>query len=415
MALSKLEKIEHLSLGAVFDLTCSQEQPNPTELDSFIRGTQGSCIQRESGKIPGVSNVNNCGRTMPVLKVLQTSHCKFNCKYCSFRQQNDRPREYLTPFEIAQVTAEMTRSGLIEGIFLSSGIGDNVRRTMTDIVDTAHILREKYLYTGYMHLKILPGASIDLIEAAGQYADRLSINMEAPTESTLREIAPNKSIKANILKQMQAIETLRRQGKINRRVGQTTQFVVGSSDDPGANDRALVTAAEYFYRELNFRRIYYSAFNPVPGTPLAGRPPENPRRSHRLYQADRLVALYGFQLDDFIFNDDGKLDLETDPKEAWAKQHPELFPIDITKADPSQLIRIPGIGPITARKICQARADGRLKSPDDFKKIGRIIDKSLDYILINGRTGRLAPVRVAGSKTEQIELPFGYERGKITA
>ncbi len=417
MASSRLNKLDHLSRGAVFDLTCADQKPDPSQVRALTKGESSDLIDTEphptdpSRKIPGVSYVNNCGRPMPVLRVLQTSHCEFNCKYCAFRKGSDRQRESMTPSELACVTMEMAQAGLVEGLFLSSGIGKNLKSTMTQIVDTARILREKYLYPGYLHLKILPGASIDLIEAAGQYADRLSINMEAPSESALGDIAPNKNIKTNILKQMQWIETLRRQGKIPRRVGQTTQFVVGSSDDPGANDRALMTAVHYLYDELDFRRVYYSAFNPIPGTPLQDRPPENPKRSLRLYQADRLVAQYGFKLDDFIFDDNGRFDLDTDPKEAWADAHPELFPVEITKCEPTELLRIPGIGPIFAKRILKARTDGHLKSIDDYKKLGRYSRKSLKYILVNGRAGFLEMAHAKIQRADQISLPFGLIPG----
>jgi len=403
---STLKKIERLSQGAVFDLTCSEERPDPAQVNALKSDNSWGLSSAASDHIPGVSNVNNCGRAMPVLRILQTSHCKFNCKYCSFRKDYDRKRESLESCEIARIAHEMSQGGIIEGFFLSSGIGDNAISTMTKIVDTARILREKYLFTDYLHLKILPGTPIDLIEAAGQYADRLSVNMEAPTESTLHSIAPNKSIKHNILKQMQWIETLRREGKISRRVGQTTQFVVGSSDDPGANDRALITAVDYFYDQLNMRRVYYSAFEPIPGTPLQDRPAENPKRSFRLYQADRLVALYGFKAGDFVFNDNGRLDLETDPKEVWARAHPELFPMDISRVEPSDLLRIPGIGPITAKKILRARFEGSLKTVDDFRKITRVSKKTFEFILVGGKPGLPGQLKTPASKPDQLILPY---------
>ncbi len=410
MAEGRADKLTHLSLGAVFDVTCSDVKPDPAQIGAL--SNLSGFHDRQTDRIPGVSRVNSCGRAMPVLKVLQTSHCQFNCKYCAFRKDFDRPRETLTPIELAKITQQMSQSGLVEGLFLSSGIGTCVRETMTQIIDTARILREKYLYPGYIHLKILPGSSIDLIEAAGRYADRLSVNMEAPSESALKDIAPNKSIKTAILNQMQWIETLRRQGKIPLRVGQTTQFVVGGSDDPGANDRALVMVSEYLYRELSFRRVYYSPFNPIPGTPLQDREAENPLRSVRLYQADRLLALYGFKLDDFAFNDNGRLDLEADPKETWARSHPELFPMDINRVEPSQLLRIPGIGPILAKRILQARFEGRLKSVEDFLKLGRVSRKTLGYILIDGRAALGEPRKSPVRSEPQLILPFGERKEK---
>jgi predicted DNA-binding helix-hairpin-helix protein len=420
MTTCRLEKLELLAQGAIFDLTCADDSTHPgniakkrdfaagNKIDNIACRISSLAPEQESMQIPGVSHVNNCGRPMPVLKVLQTSHCQFNCKYCGFRKDSDFPRESLTSEELANTTFEMSNAGIIEGLFLSSGIGDTVRGTMTNIIDTARILRQRHKFEGYIHLKILPGSTVDLIEAAGQFADRLSINMEAPTESALKDMAPNKSIQKAIIDQMQTIETLRRKGRIPRRVGQTTQFVVGGSDDPGANDRALVVATEYLYRELNFRRVYYSPFNPVIGTPLQDRPAENPRRSHRLYQADRLLALYGFKLDDFIFNDSGRLDLDTDPKELWADAHPEIFPVEITRCEKEQLMRVPGIGPLLAKRIMEARFTGGLKSVDDLNKIGRVAKKIYKYILVNGRKGEIEKGSVTkGIEEKQLVLPFG--------
>ena len=397
-------KLTHLAQAALFDVTCADEKPGPSE----VRAHAGleAAIHPKTDKPPGVAYVNSCGRPMPILKILQTSHCQFNCRYCAFRKDADRPRDALASDELARLTVTMASRGLIEGLFLSSGIGATVRETMTRIVDSARILREKYRFRGYIHLKVLPGASLDLIEAAGRYADRLSINLEAPSETALREIAPNKQIKSNILKRMQWIETLRRTGRIPSRVGQVTQFVVGGSDDPTENDRALITVADYLYRELDFRRIYYSAFQPVPGTPLEDRPPENPLRQHRLYQADFLLSRYGFRPDDLIFDEAGRLSLELDPKEAWARAHPEFFPVDIKTADSSALLRVPGIGPILTKRILQARAERRLKSSDDLLKLGPVPRKALEFVLINGKRPEGGRVQERGWETPQLRLPF---------
>ena len=400
-----LDKISRLARGALFDVTCSDEKPDLADIRAL--GGLSAEISRDPQKQFGITHVSSCGRPMPVLKILQTTHCEFNCNYCAFRRDNDRPRESIAPDELAKSTVEMADAGMIEGIFLSSGMGGNAHEMMTRIVDTGRILREKYKFPGYIHLKIMPGSPLDLIEAAGKYADRLSINLEAPSETALREIAPNKSIKANILKRMQWIETLRRTGKIPSRVGQVTQFVVGGSDDPGENDRALVTVAQYLYKELDFRRIYYSAFNPVHGTPLEGREPEDPRRSVRLYQADRLIAQYGWKPDELAFDGLGRLDLDTDPKEMWARAHPEFFPIEVIRADQSMLLRIPGIGPVLAKRIMRARMEGRLRSVEDFLALGQIPRKSLGYVTVNGRAGVLGKLSVPVLKVPQMELAYG--------
>jgi len=408
-----IDKLDRLSRGAIFDVTCAEDPAHRLTKEDIVRNLRidNNDVYRlktsQPISMPGVSSVTSCGRSMPVLKILQTSHCTYNCNYCAFRKDSDScSRESLEPFELAQITNDMTNTQIIEGLFLSSGIGNNVRTSMTKMVDTVRILREKFLYLGYIHMKILPGVSIDLIEAAGRYADRLSVNMEAPSESALRKIAPNKSIKNTVLKQMQWIETLRRKHVIPRRVGQTTQFVVGGSSDPGENDRALLTVAGYLYDQLDFRRIFYSPFNPVPGTPLENRSPENPKRSHRLYQADFLLSKYNFKPDEFSFDESGRLDLEKDPKESWADNHPEFFPLDIMRAEPDQILRVPGIGPLTAKKILQSRFDGSLRTVDDFKKMVRLQKKALRYVLVNGKKAAESPIIVSVKKAEQIELPF---------
>jgi len=408
-----LDKFDLLSSGAIFDVTCAEDPAHRLTREDILRNLRIDNMDVFKLKtsrpisMPGVSEVTSCGRKMPVLKILQTSHCTYNCKYCAFRKDSDScHRETLEPFELAHITNEMTNTRIIEGLFLSSGIGKNARTTMTNMVDTVRILREKYMYLGYIHLKILPGTSVDLIEAAGQYADRLSVNMEAPSETALKAIAPNKNIKETILKQMQWIETLRRKRLIPRKVGQTTQFVVGGSDDPTENDRALLTVAGYLYDQLDFRRIFYSPFNPVPGTPLEGRSPENPKRSFRLYQADFLLSKYNFKPDDFTFDETGRLPLDRDPKEAWAEAHPEIFPLDIMRAEPDQIMRVPGIGPLTAKRILQGRVDGSLRSVEDFRKMARMQKKAFEYVMVNGKAASEKQIVVGVMKPEQME--FGY-------
>jgi len=385
-----LDKFDLLASGAIFDVTCAEDPAHRLTREDILRNLRIDNMDVFKLKtsrpisMPGVSQVTSCGRKMPVLKILQTSHCTYNCKYCAFRKDSDScHRETLEPFELARITNEMT-----------------------NMVDTVRILRERYVYLGYIHLKILPGTSVDLIEAAGQYADRLSVNMEAPSETALKAIAPNKTIKDTVLKQMQWIETLRRKRLIPRKVGQTTQFVVGGSDDPTENDRALLTVAGYLYDQLDFRRIFYSPFNPVPGTPLEGRNPENPKRSFRLYQAGFLLSKYNFKPDDFTFDETGRLPLDRDPKEAWAEAHPEIFPLDIMRAEPDQIMRVPGIGPLTAKRILQGRVDGSLRSVEDFRKMARMQKKAFKYVMVNGKAASEKQIVVGVLKPEQMELNY---------
>jgi predicted DNA-binding helix-hairpin-helix protein len=315
---------------------------------------------------------------VPILKVLQSTYCEKNCDYCSFRRDREETwRAYISPEDLARGFYEMFSKGKVRGLFLSSGVFLHPEVTMEKMIDTVRILREKYRYRGYVHLKIMPGVSLQTLEEAVKVADRVSINIEAPTEERLRAIAKGKSLVRDIIPKMKEVAKVlaRYEGK-----DQTTQVMVGAS---GETDRELLGTAQYLYRKLGLKRVYYSAFRPVKNTPLEGLAPCPKMRQIRLYQADILIREYRFSAEE-ILGDEDFLDLRRDPKEAWALRNAEMFPVEINRADYETLIRVPGIGKGTAREIIRRRLRGALKTPEDLRGI-RGLRKILNYVTLMGR------------------------------
>jgi predicted DNA-binding helix-hairpin-helix protein len=330
------------------------------------------------------------GRSVPVLKVLQTSVCQNDCHYCAFRATRDVRRGHFTPDELARGFDLMRRAGLVEGMFLSSGVAGTVQ-TMDQMLATAELLRLKYEFRGYLHLKLLPDSQPDQVTRAVELADRVSTNLEAPTAERLALLAPRKQLGQLLGPLRAAADVIRRdrlahgsaQTAIGRaRLGMSTQFVVGPA---GETDRELLGTVQMLYREVRLARAYYSAFRPIPNTPLANAQPTDPRREYRLYQADWLLRYYGFAVDELPFEDDGLLSARVDPKTAWARAHPERFPIEINQAPTNDLLRVPGIGPISARAIIQARRQGQLRSLGDLRRLGARADQAAPYVLLAGQ------------------------------
>lgn len=322
------------------------------------------------------------GGTKPVLKVLLTSFCERNCRYCAFRAGRDVERAGFTPDELAAAFDQMQRRGLVDGLFLSSGIAGSVR-TMDRMLATVELVRKRYGYPGYVHLKILPDVEEAQIEQAVQLADRVSVNLEAPNPKRLAHLAPGKDFAQGLMGPLRrAAEAIARGQGRWARLGLTTQFVVGAA---GENDRELLTTAQRLYDELHLARAYFSAFRPIPDTPLEGLPPTPPARQHRLYQCDFLMRYYGFRADDFVFDAQGNLSLQADPKLAWAQAHPEHFPVEVNRAPRMALLRVPGIGPTSARRILEARRKGPLRFLDDLRKLGVVTSRAAPYILLAGK------------------------------
>ncbi|MCL4562989.1 MAG: radical SAM protein [Chloroflexi bacterium] len=327
------------------------------------------------------------GKRITLLKTLLTSACERDCNYCSFRAGRDFHRTTFKPDEMAQGFMQLFRAGIVEGLFLSSGVAGGGMRTQDRLIATAEILRFKLGFRGYLHLKIMPGAEHAQVERAMQLADRVSINLEAPNPTRLEQLAPHKTFFDELLQPLQWVDEIRRTqqprlGWNGRWPSTTTQFVVGGV---GENDLELLSTTQRLTRQAHLARAYFSGFSPVPDTPLENHPAINPWRQHRLYQASFLLRDYNFDLEDLPFTSSGNLPLETDPKQAWARDHLREAPIEINHAGQEELLRIPGIGPKGARAIVIARRKHKLLGLGDLQALGIIANRAAPYILINGK------------------------------
>ena len=322
------------------------------------------------------------GKKVYLLKVLLTNACENDCFYCANRASRNFRRLSFAPEELARAFDAMYRRGLVKGLFLSSGVC-GADRTMDRMIATVELLRRKYAFPGYIHLKILPGASPAHIERAVELATRVSVNLEAPNPARLARIAPQKDFEAELLEPMRRVSSLIAEGEGRLApAGQTTQFVVGAA---GESDRELLSATERLYRELGLARVYFSAFQPVPDTPLDGHPPTPLLREHRLYQSDWLLRKYGFSLDDLVFDEKGNLPREADPKLMWALAHPERFPVEVNRASREELLRVPGIGPRSASRIVRLRRRGKFRHLSDLRKIGVVVKRAAPFVLLDGK------------------------------
>jgi predicted DNA-binding helix-hairpin-helix protein len=304
------------------------------------------------------------------------------------RAGRDFRREAFTPEELAGLTDKLHRARMIEGLFLSSGIVGHGEYAMDRIIATGDILRRAHSFKGYLHLKIMPGASDSAIEAALQLANRVSVNLEAPNALRLSQLAPSKDLENGLLGPLRRVKSLLTH--IDHPVSRTTQFVVGAA---GESDLELLTTSQLLYRELGLSRVYYSRFNPAPDTPLENEPPETLEREHRLYQADMLIRDYGFNVGDLLLNQDGRLPLDIDPKLAWAREHVDRFPVEVNTASRSALLHVPGIGPRSADRIVSARAGGRIRHTSQLRRIGVRTGAALGWLTIDGKhTPRQLPL-----------------------
>jgi len=372
------KKLELLGEGARFDLSCACGAPTGrlrSDLDRWIY----------PAVLPG-------GRSANLLKVLLTNACERNCRYCENRAGRDGDRAVFGPGELAARFMDMHRSGLVMGLFLSSALAGGGVRSMDRLIATAEVLRRRHGYRGYLHLKILPGAQEAQVEQAGRLATRVSINLEVPSRSFLPAIAPDK-LPEEIASPLGFIRKYRLSGPRSwAPSGFTTQFMVGAADE---TDRDILATTQALYGGMKASRVYYSAFQPVPGTPLEQAPSCPLWREHRLYQSDFLIRKYGFHVDELVFDDGGNLDETQDPKTAWARRHPERFPLEVNAAPPELLLRVPGIGPASARRIAAMRRRGKIRSLDQLRAAGALAGRAAPYLLLDGR---------AAARPEQLEL-----------
>jgi len=321
------------------------------------------------------------GRTVKLLKVLQSNACQKDCLYCPTRRGRDFPRTVFQPQELAQLFDQLYQQRLVQGLFLSSAVSGSADSTMERIIATAEILRFRYAFQGYIHLKIMPGASFAAVERAMELATRVSVNLEAPSQERLARLAPGKDLHQELLSRMQWVQQIAQQRGLAA-AGQTTQFVVGPA---GESDRELLSTTQRLYQELGLARVYYSAFQPVPDTPLENHPPTPPLREHRLYQSDFLFRQYGFAWEELIFDVQGNLPAELDPKTMWAVRHPERFPVEVNRASKEELLRVPGIGPRSAARIVKLRRQGAFRSLQDLRQVGAVAQRAAAFVLLDGR------------------------------
>ncbi len=321
------------------------------------------------------------GKRIALLKTLLTSACERDCAYCAFRQGRDFRRTTFSPDELAHLFVQLYQKGIAEGIFLSSGIAGGGPRTEDRLIATAELLRRRYGFQGYIHLKIMPGAERDQIAAAMRLADRVSVNLEAPNTERLKALAPHKLFAEELLQRLRWIEEIRRELP-GRWPSSTTQFVVGAA---GESDLELLTTTEFLYRQAGLARAYFMAFTPVPDTPLEYHPPTPPLREHRLYQSSFLLRDYGFTVEELPFDADGNLPLERDPKWVWASRELAHAPVELNTADRPTLLRVPGIGPKGATRLLEERRRGRLRELADLRKLGIAADRAAPFILLDGR------------------------------
>jgi len=326
------------------------------------------------------------GQRISLLKTLQTSACERNCYYCPFRAGGNYPRATLKPEEMARAFHTLYQGGAVEGIFLSSGIIKGGVTTQDKLLDTAEILRHKYNYRGYLHLKVMPGSERDQVLQAMRLADRVSVNLEAPNSQRLEKLAPKKRFLDELLQPLRWANEIRTQlpqhmAWNGRWPSTVTQFVVGAVGD---SDLELLSTTHFLYSQLALRRTYFSRFNPVPGTPFEGLPPVPLVREHRLYCASYLLRDYQFDLEDLPFEPNGNLPLDIDPKLAWARQHLSAAPVELNRADREALLRIPGIGPKGVIKVLDARRHLKLRELSQLRKLGINPQRVAPFILMDG-------------------------------
>ena len=346
------------------------------------------------------------GRCISLLKILLTNHCLYDCLYCINRVSSNVPRARFTVDEVVQLTLDFYRRNCIEGLFLSSGIIRSADYTMERVVEVARVLREEHDFRGYIHLKTIPEASAELLALAGRYADRLSINVELPTPEGLQALAPEKDGQAirrsmarlrihiddakeaarpAVATSQPAVRPRRAPAPRFAPAGQSTQMIVGADT---ADDRSILTASATLYGSYGLRRVYYSAFSPIPDAsralPLVAPPLV---REHRLYQADWLMRFYGFAHDEIVGTSDGMLALDMDPKLAWALAHRERFPVDLNRAPREMLLRVPGLGVTSVKRLLQARRTRQLRV-DDLSRLNVPLKNVLPFIAVPGAPTR---------------------------
>ncbi|HEU0001483.1 MAG TPA: radical SAM protein [Ktedonobacteraceae bacterium] len=330
-----------------------------------------------------ITNVSTPTGKKPIMKAMLTTACERNCFYCPFRAGRSKTRRMtFSPDEMAGAFDTLQRADRAQGIFLSSGIIKGSVTTQDKIIDTIEIIRHRYQYQGYVHLKIMPGVQYEQLYRAMQLADRISVNLEGPTQDRLSSLAPKKGFANELLKMLRWAEVIRRENPHQKLARTVTQFVVGAVGD---TDHELLSISERLYRHAGLTRAYYSGFSPVEQTPFENLVPTDPLREFRLYQASFLLRDYGWSIHDLDFLFDGNLPTHIDPKHAWAERHLRQSPVEIMTAERAQLLRVPGIGPTGADRIIHARRQGRIADLAHLRKLQiRAPEQAAPYMLLDG-------------------------------
>jgi len=364
--MNSLKKLKILGESAKYDL-CNYVDPG---IETYI-----------SGKIPGIYNSTSPnGQCIPIFKVLMTNKCSNDCKYCMNSRSSKLERYEFTPEELSTLFLDYFNRKYVEGLFLSSGASKDIESSMEKEIEVARILRD-YGYDGYIHLKILPGTSFDLIKRAMSLANRVSVNIESATPDGFEELTSTKNFEIDILRRMKWIHRLSKKDSHMAPSGQTTQFIVGATDE---SDEDVLRRSKWLSDKFEIKRSYFSAFNPLKGTPLENHDIPHPKRTSRLYQADFLLNSYDFSLEELVFDKDGNIETEIDPKYSFAMNNRELFPIEINEASFEELIRVPGIGKISAKKIITLRKHGiGIKKLEDLKNLGVAVKRAEPFIKLN--------------------------------
>ncbi|WP_243837309.1 putative DNA modification/repair radical SAM protein [Mucilaginibacter gilvus] len=374
------EKLNILADAAKYDVSCaSSGSKRKNENKGLGNASNGIC-----------HSYTEDGRCVSLLKILLTNHCIFDCAYCVSRKNNDIKRAAFTVQEVVDLTINFYRRNYIEGLFLSSGIFKDADYTMERLVRVAKKLRTEHNFNGYIHLKSIPGASDELMNEAGLYADRLSVNLEMPTEAGLKLLAPDKNqqdmikpmgyLKNAIIKHTEE-KKLFKKAPLFAPAGQSTQMIIGATPE---NDSEVLHSANYFYKNFKLKRVYYSGYVPVlADSRLPALNTAVPMvRENRLYQADWLMRFYGFKVNEIVNTAQPHLDLDIDPKLGWAIRNMQAFPVDVNKADLQMILRVPGIGLLSAQKIVSARRFGKLNW-DHMKKMGVSLNRAKYFVTCN--------------------------------
>lgn len=415
-----IQKLKILTESAKYDVSCASS-------GTVRRNSRKDGLGNTVGGWGICHSFSEDGRCISLLKIMLTNYCIYDCAYCINRVSNDIPRATLSVSELVDLTIEFYRRNYIEGLFLSSGVVRNPDYTMERLVRVAKDLREVHRFNGYIHLKSIPGASEELVRQAGRYADRLSVNLEIPTEKNLKLLAPEKDhqsvYKPMLYIQQGALESAEERKKHRHAprfapAGQSTQMIVGATSE---TDRDILNVSSALYQRPTMKRVYYSGYISVntydKRLPALKQPPLV--RENRLYQADWLLRFYQFRVDELVDDASLDLDLEVDPKLAWALRHPEFFPVNILTADYEALLRVPGIGVRSARLIVLSRRFSRI-GLYDLKRMGAVVKKARYFITCHELPDKtildLGPAGVRklllprpARKTDDRQLSFDFQ------